>query len=1219
MVRSSPASGARCALLAVICIVAISSTDGARLLNATYEVARASVPLLPFYPTMQLDLAVVTLTADEPIYALAGACAQGSALCSESNFMPCCDPSDCDPVLLTRRPGVPSSCACPTLPGSICLDPSHPIDRTGDEYLAMPPFSNIVFEIPLARACHTTLINLNVLRGNSNLYLGASSQTAEGVKAGYYYSSTQYTNNVIALCAADDDGSIPLYSGFQIPNSHILFLTDVAPDGVARIRGVFEGAAQVNITVAEVLHPLGLVRLHDPGSRQISYPLGFMGVYCNESDYTVSASANPPPYFPVSLAATPDPLYDFSLSAGYMKPFSFADVNPNQAVFVLPVGSDVQFSGVPIAPLLQRCVIDVGALYYADGTPLVPAQDPVTPPYYATAVNITNYVTPTLSANRPCSVANLEAKQAEVAALAAAFPTNVNPVTLGFVNIWAAGGAGSSLEASACSRDATDYLIPNTYVENTTSCTSAPGSSEFFLDPCCNVDLRRTSCCLATPKRVVTRATDELLTSSCAQPECATLTADTLAQLLSRQAQCTAESVEYQSRTFDLFSRDLRVVLSTNSTPCTDELNTGTDEEFIACVVANLDQNYKAEFFTRWGVDPTSTSFEAALRQRYTLTAGCLQPGVPPYNTSLLVPIRNESLDLDRAACESAPSCNWGAELTSDECLNSYRGPNMCASCTDGYCEEYSITGVCFTPRFAVARNESWQTTCLANSGIIDPEMGCIFPNKSSSKAACFNTPVCDSGPNSPDYCYNNCYFPQLDEAACQCPSVSDVWCGSLYFDPTVNLCTIPLFYQNFDQYDCLALGGEYWIGALWQEGRLADNASCTSAGVFCPVQPGLNQTECDAIAPVQLGSCDVYCPGCNQTQCEAAVGCRDRGLFDTPYGDSTCLTDFFLYGSTIYACSFGALADSSLGCVFNDIYTFATGDVWSGVYSCNMIAAPTITDQTVCESLGRCQETGFSNTTTTPKSKEDCLRCGGTWVQAFTWGNGVYTPPPAAVTTVPVAWVPRQYAPRFTWGPMFNRSGFVADFYAVRGQQQANAARQTSLCRSGSTLDLVTSLECDCNGGGSTQCFTAAQLSAASLQAIQRACKNVTQTVAVLPALSVSLTGTQTFAAACVDMRVSTVPRNSYKSGNRLASSTLFLASLARDPYAVIQNDRHVVIGAIAGDGIRLEFSQNGTAALSELCVNIDTAHSSQYTVADFASVSSGYACVWLLCICVE
>lgn len=76
---------------------------------------------LPSYPSVYNTGAIVTLTADEPLYYHAGRCQTNNA-CNGTTVIRCCNASDCDPVALAPLPTAPSDCVCPSAPNSVCLD-----------------------------------------------------------------------------------------------------------------------------------------------------------------------------------------------------------------------------------------------------------------------------------------------------------------------------------------------------------------------------------------------------------------------------------------------------------------------------------------------------------------------------------------------------------------------------------------------------------------------------------------------------------------------------------------------------------------------------------------------------------------------------------------------------------------------------------------------------------------------------------------------------------------------------------------------------------------------------------------------------------------------------------------------------------------------------------------------------------------------------------------
>lgn len=173
------------ALLFVVCWLVLFSSILTRgqVTSATYNVVDVHLPLLPNAAPVYVTGAVMTLVDSQPLYIRAGLCQQ-NLLCNSTNFVRCCADSDCDPLTLSRLPSAPTDCACPSFPGSICVDPSRPytFGEQNEEYLSTAP-NGFIFEIPIARACRNTIVNTNAIRGSFGVSLGTASQTPFEVRS----------------------------------------------------------------------------------------------------------------------------------------------------------------------------------------------------------------------------------------------------------------------------------------------------------------------------------------------------------------------------------------------------------------------------------------------------------------------------------------------------------------------------------------------------------------------------------------------------------------------------------------------------------------------------------------------------------------------------------------------------------------------------------------------------------------------------------------------------------------------------------------------------------------------------------------------------------------------------------------------------------------------------------------------------------------------------
>lgn len=114
------------AVLYLIALVRILPGTSAAVVDAEYYLADVDASYLPNYPAVYNTGAVMTLTANEPIYYHAGNC-RTNALCADPTVIKCCNASDCDPVLLSKKPGAPTNCVCPSAPGAICVDTTTPV------------------------------------------------------------------------------------------------------------------------------------------------------------------------------------------------------------------------------------------------------------------------------------------------------------------------------------------------------------------------------------------------------------------------------------------------------------------------------------------------------------------------------------------------------------------------------------------------------------------------------------------------------------------------------------------------------------------------------------------------------------------------------------------------------------------------------------------------------------------------------------------------------------------------------------------------------------------------------------------------------------------------------------------------------------------------------------------------------------------------------------
>lgn len=663
-----------------------------------------------------------------------------------------------------------------------------------------------------------------------------------------------------------------------------------------------------------------------------------------------------------------------------------------------------------------------------------------------------------------------------------------------------------------------------------------------------------------------------------------------------------------------------------------------SDDDLIACIVASLDILYVQEFLTLWGITRdellatpvliqrsilcysphyairltgSQGGFEALVRQRYTLTNGCVQLlGVPSYDVVFKLFLRDTSLDRNSTACVTVPDCNWSGQLSESFCVNSYRcasrvklvcmhltatrGSEMCAACAEGYCRDYTVPQLCYGLN-VVSEVYPSVALCVANGGVLDVELKCIYPNRSNSRNNCLPPDIC---PPSSDTCDPTCHYTAIaDRVSCEADT-SRLWL------PTGACVEYGVLYE-----DCEAAGGTFFLGATWQEGFLNDRTSCEAIGGYCTLRPGLNQTQCAALAAATTGRCSVYCPGCTPAECEATVGCADGGLFDTTTGGPTCITDFINYGTSVRSCQ-GYDPVTELGCAFNEDILASSVDLVLSVcntYAGRLVAAPTPQGRAECESFGRCREANFDPAVTTPKSRDVCTACGGTFLPAFAWTNGTWIPAnlPDPIF-IPLNWTARTFAPRYFVDTFFDRAKFADDFYTIRVLRSLRIANQNALCRNAQLQDLVSSLACDCLGGNSSACYTTPQF---QLLLLQRVCAAATQPfpfTARPDSGSFAVSATAEFSPACVDVEVSVVPVELFRRANNRVYASVFVQTISGDQYDVIQNSRSIIVGALVGDGVRLTVNGGAIDGAIELCLTRELSAAKRFGVPDFATVNS-------------
>lgn len=936
------------------------------------------------------------------------------------------------------------------------------------------------------------------------------------------------------------------------------------------------GAGSFNITVTEILHPLGLVPTVS-GTTEQWYNLGGFSAACSNGQVQRSVFY-PPPIYPVVLAPTLDPLYDRTLTSALLKPQSY-DLNPNQLSIFVVLGTDLLNSQIPALSDPSACGFNFSMFVHADGSPIS-----ASPIYF------------TEDPRNDCNSTQLQQFAADHQALVKNF---TSPLDL-FVAVMAIStdtGVGSSILWSRCKRAADQFVISNQFVTvNSTVCYASPGTEEYYSDPCCNPSQTWQQCCI--PRAVATRVltpSDASLTSECATPDCSSQVASTYAEVSSRSltAQCSVEAFRGLATNSDILGSAL---IGNQAGPCNEVFMSGSDDDLVTCILATLDELYVQEFLTLWGISNDQLQaypggFEALLRSKYNVSDGCVQLGVDPYDVLLRVPIRNDALDTNATACLSTPDCNWRGQADPYTCSASFRGSDMCAFCQAGYCQSATVPQICYGLNVVSALYPAI-VLCVINGGTPDPELGCYYQNRSAQLTDCLPANICPGGANT---CPPTCHWTAITQQSTCETDPNRVWLS------TGTCVQYSILYE-----DCVAQGGDFFLGATFQQGFLNDQASCDYFGGVCTIAPGLNFTECMAYAALPRGTCSVYCPGCTQAQCEATVGCADGGLFETPSSSPTCVGDFFSYGSNIATCGQGALMVPSLGCVFNENYISIDSTFICAVLGGTLIDAPTITNRTVCESFGRCQESNFVNGITTPKSSAQCGACGGTFLTAFQWTNGTWTPDPtpAFAAWVPLAWTPRTYAPRYFLGTFFNRTGFAADFYTIQTLRILRFANQTSLCRSAQLLDLVSSLACDCTSSSTGACYTTPQF---QLLLLERVCSNVSSILTFngKPG-SVSVSTLARLTPSCVDLELSVVPVELFKRSDDQVYSSVFLQTLAGGPYDVLQNSRKIIVGTLVGDGVRITVGNGIISGPIQLCLDRELSSSKRFSVPDLATIST-------------
>lgn len=179
--------------------------------------------------------------------------------------------------------------------------------------------------------------------------------------------------------------------------------------------------------------------------------------------------------------------------------------------------------------------------------------------------------------------------------------------------------------------------------------------------------------------------------------------------------------------------------------------------------------------------------------------------------------------------------------------------------------------------------------------------------------------------------------------------------------------------------------------------------------------QPGLNQTECLALANTR-GSCSNYCPApCSKASCESP-GCNDA-----VFAGGACVTGWVGVGANFQFCVSGGIGVPGVGCVFNAgnspryanithtrPYAFHRGNITLACIQFGVnppvyiVPGPALTNQTLCESYVGCVNESEALAVVTPKSAAQCLTCGGAVQKAFKYGVGVWTP-------LKPTWIPLQ------------------------------------------------------------------------------------------------------------------------------------------------------------------------------------------------------------------
>lgn len=382
----------------------------------------------------------------------------------------------------------------------------------------------------------------------------------------------------------------------------------------------------------------------------------------------------------------------------------------------------------------------------------------------------------------------------------------------------------------------------------------------------------------------------------------------------------------------------------------------------------------------------------------------------------------------------------------------------------------------------------------------------------------------------------------------------------------------------------------------------------CTSKGFHFVSCEDYNKTTCSSGVFVDryfsyLQCSYSYWASCpNQDSCESVGRCDDEGELTNwvPSGNpilGSCLFPFMIdEGGMTHCGESNQLRWTRLGCAVqgqsppaNEPECALLGGQWHAVAHSE---AECTAHGTVCDEPDR-----WDNT---PKNASECTRCDGTMVPIYSWHPGVW----ASGYMKNTIWKERKWAHANEWKQVVQEQVFQEAFQIAVGKYLGKLILNTVLDSLSLLGQLVLKTACDCGTQGSLGdhvCW-AGVIEAQVLECTGRpnskcgSLRNLADTInSTLPAPTIA---------------GYTAPATQFTNTTASSFTRAFAAIGNSAQYAVITNQKGIVVGQLVGDGAKYQFSQAPSGPF-ELCLTVradidqDVA---TYPVLDFAnSTASG------------